>query len=134
MNISPDLKKWLRYAVIALFIGYYAYSEFQNSATVTQREYGNNRTLISAIADKKSDVQVVAEGTVLKILPDDTYGSRHQRFLVRLPSDEVVLIAHNIDLAPYVRGLSNGDAVRFAGEFEWNEKGGVVHWTHHDPA
>ena len=71
---------------------------------------------------------------VTRILSDDAQGSRHQRFIVRLSSGQTVLVAHNIDLAPRVPGLKVGDIVEFSGEFEWNDKGGVVHWTHHDPS
>jgi len=96
--------------------------------------------LARAVAERRSDVQLTARGTVVKVLPDDNHGSRHQRLLVRVgpPGADgdrglVVLIAHNIDLAPRVDGIRAGDTLAFHGEFEWNEKGGVVHWTHHDP-
>ncbi len=89
--------------------------------------------LAAAFANQTSNVQVEAEGTVVKVLPDDNEGSRHQRFIVRLPSGQTILIAHNIDLAPRVSSLREGDSVAFRGEYEWNAKGGVVHWTHHDP-
>nr|WP_090728836.1 DUF3465 domain-containing protein [Neptunomonas qingdaonensis] len=87
-----------------------------------------------AFRNQQSDLIVVEEGRVIKVLPDDTKGSQHQRFLVKLNSGLTVLIAHNIDLAPRVSRLKSGDFIRFKGEYEWNEKGGVVHWTHHDPA
>lgn len=90
--------------------------------------------LAEAARTGRSDVLVEAAGVVHKVLPDDRDGSRHQRLLVRLPNDQTVLIAHNIDLAPRVEDLRRGDPIRFKGEYEWNEKGGVVHWTHRDPA
>jgi len=90
--------------------------------------------LHDAIRARQSDVQVAGSGVVTRILPDDNHGSRHQRFILTLDSGNTLLIAHNIDLAPRIDGLSRGDLVAFHGEYEWNERGGVVHWTHHDPA
>jgi len=86
-----------------------------------------------AFKTRTSNVQVEDEGVVTRILADDVAGSRHQRFIVRIPSGQTVLIAHNIDIAPRVEGLQEGDDVRFYGEYVWNEKGGTLHWTHHDP-
>jgi Protein of unknown function (DUF3465) len=89
--------------------------------------------LAAVIAARQSDVAVQGEGTVVKVLADDKRGSRHQRFLLRLASGAVVLVAHNIDLAPRLDSLRAGDELRFAGEYVWNERGGVLHWTHRDP-
>jgi uncharacterized protein DUF3465 len=72
-------------------------------------------------------------GRVARLLADDREGSRHQRFLVRVDGGPTILIAHNVDLAERVSPLQVGDAVRFRGEYVWNAKGGVVHWTHGDP-
>lgn len=86
-----------------------------------------------AFATKASDIQVEGEGTVTRMLEDDLNGSRHQRFIVEVSSGQTVLITHNIDIAPRINGLEVGDLVRFNGEYVWNPKGGVVHWTHNDP-
>ncbi len=85
-------------------------------------------------AEGRSSVQVAARGVVVRSLPDDLEGSRHQRFVLRLESGHTVLVSHNIDLAPRVDGLRAGERAAVYGEYEWNERGGVIHWTHHDPA
>ncbi|MEO8158596.1 MAG: DUF3465 domain-containing protein [Betaproteobacteria bacterium] len=85
-------------------------------------------------AEQQSGKQVTGEGIVTKLLADDTEGSRHQRFILRLSSGQTLLVAHNIDLALRLDSLKPGDVVGFNGVYEWNAKGGVIHWTHRDPA
>ena len=93
-----------------------------------------DQILGEAYKNKRSDIQVQGQGRVEKILADDNKGSRHQRFILRLSSGQTLLVAHNIDLAPRIAGLQVGDSVGFYGAYEWNQRGGVVHWTHRDPA
>ncbi|MEP7075831.1 MAG: DUF3465 domain-containing protein [Acidobacteriota bacterium] len=88
----------------------------------------------TAFERHESDVRVEGEGVVTKLLADDRYGLAHQRFIIRLRSGQTVLIEHNIDIAQGLDDLKTGDTVSFAGEYVWNEQGGLVHWTHHDPA
>jgi hypothetical protein len=112
------------------FFGTKATDTLPSRATQTR----GDDILARAFEQQRSNVQVTSSGVVVRVLPDDEQGSRHQRFLVRVDSGQTVLIAHNIDLAGRVEGLRAGDRVEFSGEYEWNNKGGVVHWTHRDPA
>lgn len=98
----------------------------------TTADAGDN-IMQDAFENRLHDVQVEGEGHVIRILSDDNEGSRHQRFIVELNNGLTVIIAHNIDLAPRVQNLQIGDLVSFYGEYEWNNQGGVMHWTHDDP-
>lgn len=109
------------------------------NADTAQQQTGSGKqsaeaVLKQAFENEQSDIQVEGEGTVWKTLPDDNKGTRHQRFILKLSSGQTLLVAHNIDLADKIKGLKKGDKVAFYGEYEWSEKGGVIHWTHHDPA
>jgi hypothetical protein len=136
------MKKLLPIAALAA-AAYLAYS--LDSGTPGSHEAGSgdvvslvagensDDALGNAFANRISNQQVTGQGTVVKILSDDNDGSRHQRFIVRLDSGQTLLMSHNIDLAPRIDSLREGDTVAFYGEYEWNPKGGVIHWTHHDP-
>ena len=109
------------------------------NADTAQQQTGSGKqsaeaVLKQAFENEQSDIQVEGEGTVWKTLPDDNKGTRHQRFILKLSSGQTLLGAHNIDLADKIKGLKKGDKVAFYGEYEWSEQGGVIHWTHHDPA
>ncbi len=88
--------------------------------------------LQTAFRNRQSNLQVQGEEVVIKTLPDDLDSSRHLKFILKLSTDNT-LLAHNIDLAPRISGLRAGDTVEFHGEYEWNPKGGGIHWKYHDP-
>ena len=105
-----------------------------------QRSAPNQQTATEAAIGQRDDDsfrdggQVQGSGVVSRVLSDDNTGNRHQRFILSLNSGRTLLIAHNIDLAPRIATLREGDMVEFYGQYEANQKGGVIHWTHHDPS
>jgi ABC-type glycerol-3-phosphate transport system substrate-binding protein len=103
------------------------------SPTTPDAAASGDEAIADAFEEGSSDIQVTGEGEVTRVLDDDDDGDRHQRFILALASGQTLLIAHNIHIAPRIEALHVGDTVAFAGEYEWNEEGGVVHWTHHDP-
>jgi hypothetical protein len=126
------------YILLAVILaGYTLYGQYRRSvappAPQTTQQQEADALLERAFAEKLSNLQVEGRGVVTMILPDDNKGSRHQRFVLKLSSGRTLLVAHNIDLAPRIDTLAMGDEVAFSGEYEWNSKGGVLHWTHHDP-
>ncbi len=101
--------------------------------SVSEQSSGTDADFAKAMEDKARDLQLQGEGTVTKVLPDDTQGIRHQKFIVKLKSGQSLLFAHNIDISPRISPLKAGDKISFKGEYEWTPQGGVMHWTHRDP-
>jgi len=135
------LKPGIAILLIVAVAGYYAYthqSQFfpksNDAADASQSARPQSDDVLRRAFDQRlSGIQVNGSGLVERILSDDSEGSKHQRFIVRLASRQTLLIAHNVDLAQRLQSLAVGDRIEFSGEYEWNDKGGVVHWTHHDP-
>ncbi|HBC3563875.1 TPA: DUF3465 domain-containing protein, partial [Vibrio cholerae] len=73
--------------------------------------YANDAVLQQAYQSQQSDLQVQGFGQLVKVLPDDNDGSRHQKFILKLNSGQTLLVAHNIDLAPRIPNLKVGDIV-----------------------
>lgn len=131
------MKKFL---LLILILGagyYYLQQNPQTLLTITSalaRDLSeSDKKLQRAFENKQTKLQIGGTGKVSKILDDDLKGSHHQRFIIKLATGQTLLIAHNIDLAERIDALVIGDQIDFYGEYEWNEKGGVIHWTHHDP-
>jgi hypothetical protein len=133
-----EMKRLLLVIAIALvaIAAYFGYVQRRSPSSDVKVSDGSrsDSSLASAFKNHARNVQVQGRGVVTKILADDNDGSRHQRFVVRVDSGHIILIAHNVDIAPRIAPLREGDTVEFNGQYEWNPEGGVVHWTHHDPA
>jgi hypothetical protein len=124
-----------RTLTLLILIGAIYFGTTHPSIEIIQSAHADPKTDIisEAFKNKISGIQVTGTGTVTKVLSDDTEGSKHQRLILTLSSGQTILIAHNIDLAPRIESLKIGDVISFSGVYEWNSKGGTVHWTHHDP-
>ena len=119
-------KRWILLAIVLALAGREAYLESLGPLSSSEV------TVEKLFAEGQSGHMVEIQGEIRALLSDDRQGSRHQRFIVTLASGHTLLVAHNIDLAQRVP-VGEGESIEVRGEYEWNVKGGVLHWTHHDP-
>ena len=127
-----NIVKITGFTILIAFAGTWLYINYISDSEINQTEIAKSTELRSLFEAQQSGVMVNTVGDVTRILSDDNEGSRHQRFIIATHDGLTVLIAHNIDLAPRIP-LNVGDQVAVFGEYEWNHKGGLIHWTHHDP-
>jgi Protein of unknown function (DUF3465) len=105
----------------------------QTSTTPSASNSMDAGAITEAFGAQRNVPQVQGSGVVTKVLKDDTKGLKHQKFLLKVSDSITILIAHNIDLAPRVADIAEGDVIEFKGEYIYTPKGGTVHWTHKDP-
>ena len=82
-----------------------------------------------AFEHRLSGVVLTVPGVVERVLDDDARPPRHQRFILRTSGGQTLLVSHNLELAPRAP-VTAGDEVTVRGEYEWNDKGGLLHNTH----
>ncbi len=94
----------------------------------------DDAAIVTDFHNHQSNVEVTADGTVTRLLPDRTSSTgMHEQFIIKLSSgDLTVEVEHNISIAPRVP-VALGDHVVAHGEYVWNAQGGLIHFTHHDP-
>ena len=128
-----SIRTWVAVAAFVLALAYATLENGSDSLPGTP-PLQDGDSLVRLYQEQRSGEMVEGGGVVEQVLQDDNDGSRHQRFILRLESGQTLLVSHNIDLASRLAELETGDRVLFRGQYEWNDRGGILHWTHHDPS
>ncbi len=94
----------------------------------------DDAAIVADFQNHRSNVEVTADGTVVRLLPDRTTSTgMHEQFIIKLTAQDLTVeIEHNISIAARVP-VAQGDHVIVHGEYVWTAKGGLIHFTHHDP-
>ncbi|MFA7335358.1 MAG: DUF3465 domain-containing protein [Candidatus Obscuribacterales bacterium] len=100
-----------------------------NSGTTETAASIDEAQVAAAQNNRASHVSVTCTLPVKRMLRPDDKGEKHEKFLLQLSNGTTILVAHNVSRAPSVP-VEAGDIVTVHGEYIWNEKGGVIHWTH----
>lgn len=106
------------------------------SGCASHPEAPDNALVCSTYAGQGSGQEVLAQGNVAAILGTrEGPSGEHEGFLLQLTGDcdLVVRVETNVDLTGPVP-LRAGEAAIVKGQYEYTVMGGVIHWTHHDPA
>lgn len=113
-------------AVLAIF-NYFTKNSSQNDKP-------QNQDVSYYLENKKDSYYIeITQAKVVKVLEDDQEDIKHQKWLVRLPSNHTLLAIYNIDYYERVP-IQEGDEISLAGELGHNDQTGkpFIHWLHLD--
>ncbi len=130
------MKKFLKtmqgFAFLAAFVGAgLIFSPGLKSAVFPPAD--DSDIIVQAFQTRTSNVFVEAPAKVVWVYPEVDENVRYQEFAVRLENGHRMRIRHSLDEARRVP-LQKNLEIRFRGEFDWTSDGGLIHWTHDDPA
>lgn len=95
-----------------------------------------NGAVYAAWSEHRSHLEVTAAGSVSRVLGIRAGRSgSHEGFLLHLSGAGrglTVRVEDNVDLTGPVP-LAPGEAVSVRGEYLYDPRGGLIHWTHRDP-
>ncbi len=91
--------------------------------------------LVRAVESNRNVDFVKASGMkVVEILQDDTHGSPHQKFKIRLSNNKIVIVISNLDMCVHIP-VQIGDSVGAGGQYiPTGPATGILHWVHADPS
>jgi len=98
---------------------------------------GSNAVVYDAWRAGRSHIEVTASGSVARVLGQRQGPSGdHEGFLVHLRGADghglTVRVEDNVDITGPLT-LKDGDDVVVRGEYIYDPRGGLIHYTHHDP-
>lgn len=97
------------------------------------RNTENDSDLVRAVNDRRNVNFVEAGGVIVsRILPDDTQGLPHQKWVVKLSNGKEVQAVYNSDMGKRVP-VKIGTVMAMGGEFKMTNIGPLIHWLHRDP-
>ena len=86
-------------------------------------------SVAAAYRDHRAILWLTVAARVAEVLPDSFGRYQHQRFLMRCPSGQQILIVNDVTVGQRVP-VKTGDRVAAHGEYIWNRQGGLIHFTH----
>lgn len=91
--------------------------------------------LVRAVeSNRRVDFVKASEMKVVELLQDDTQGSPHQKFKIRLSDNKIVTVISNLDMCVHIP-VQIGDSVGAGGQYiPTGPATGILHWVHADPS
>jgi len=130
--MSRRSKLWLGIALLAMAGGLVAIRLSRHQTSLAEARDASRigcASVAAAYRDHRVFLWLTVAARISDILPDSFGRYRHQRFLIRCPTGQQVLIVNDVTVGQRVP-VKPGDRVAAHGEYIWNRQGGLIHFTH----